>query len=271
MVAAVAGTSVAGDVAGVSCSSALLDPAAPRLARDRVRLSPTDIAGARGVCGPPRSPQVVNMAAKRRRRERGHRTRWLAAAACATTTTLIAAEVLRVWRRGRAPTPVHSRELLRGGRIAAHETVEVVRAGYHAGPANETAVLNLFVAFGTTFGVARAVTHSIRRGAGPWRNVEIGRRHIHHFVPGIALALLSGGLSIGLRHEQIDQWLALPFGAGAALIADETALLVELNDVYWSDEGVLSIEVSLGTITTLAGLTLVVRLIRRGEAAVLVS
>jgi len=209
------------------------------------------------------------MAATHLRRPRTRRTRSLGAAACAATAALVAVEVRRVRRRGRAATPSHER--VRGGRIAAREKVEVVRAGYRAGSANETAVLNLFVAFGTTFAVARAVTHSIRRGAGPWRNIEIGRRHIHHFVPGIALALLSGGLSIGLRHEQVDHWLALPFGAGAALIVDETALLVELNDVYWSDKGVLSIDVSFGTITGLACLTLLVRLIRRGEAAVRVS
>jgi hypothetical protein len=205
--------------------------------------------------------------AKHGRRRR--RTRSLAAAAGTATLGLVAAEVAHVWHRGEAPTPRRPRDLVRGGGIAARETVAVVRAGYQAGPANEMAVLNLFIAFGGTFGVARAVTHSIRRGLGPWRNVQIGRRHIHHFVPGIVLALVSGGLSITLRHEQLDHWLAVPFGAGAALIADETALLVELNDVYWSDQGVLSIDVSLGAITTLACLALIVRIVRRGEATVL--
>jgi hypothetical protein len=204
-----------------------------------------------------------------RRRAQRRRTRSLAAAAGTATLGLIGAEVLHVWRRGEAPTPARPRDLLRGGGIAARETIAVVRAGYRDGSANETAVLNLFVAFGATFGVARAVTHSIRRGLGPLRNVEIGRRHIHHFVPGILLALLSGGLSIALRDERVDHWLAVPFGAGAALIADETALLVELNDVYWSDKGALSIDVSLGTLTTLASLTMIVRMVRRGEATVL--
>src|SRR4051795_7372722 len=173
--------------------------------------------------------------AKQARRRR--RTRSLAAAAGTATVGLVAAEVLHVWRRGEAPTPRRPRDLVRGGGIAARETVAVVRAGYQAGSANETAVLNLFVAFGGTFGVARAVTHSIRRGMGPWRNVEIGRRHIHHFVPGILLALLSGGLSIALRHEQLDHWLAVPFGAGAALIADETALLIEVSGGFLSRKG----------------------------------
>jgi hypothetical protein len=193
----------------------------------------------------------------------------LAGVAGTTTVALIGAEVLHVWRRGQAPTPTRPREVLRNGGIAARETVDVVRAGYRAGSANEAAALNLFVAFGATFAIARAVTHSIRRGAGPFGNVRIGRRHIHHFVPGIALALLSGGASIGLRHEQLDHWLAVPFGTGAALIVDETALLIELDDVYWSEKGTLSIDASLGAIATLASLTLLVRMVRRGEAAVL--
>jgi hypothetical protein len=144
-----------------------------------------------------------------------------------------------------------------------------VRAGYRAGPANETAVLILFLAFGTKFAADRAVTHSIRLGRGPLRNVRIGRRHIHHFVPGILLVLLSGGASIALRHEQLDHWLALPFGTGAALILDETALLIELSDVYWSEQGVLSIDVGLGAGTALATLAMLVRITRRGERLVL--
>jgi hypothetical protein len=179
--------------------------------------------------------------------------------------------VLHVWRRGSAPTPARPREVLRGGRIAARETAAVVRAGYRGGTANETAVLNLFLAFGTTFAAARAVTHAIRSGTGPFGNVEIGRRHIHHFVPGIVLALLSGGASIGMRHEPLDVWLALPFGGGAALIVDETALLIELSDVYWSEQGVLSIDVGLGATATLASVTLLIRMIRRGEAAILTA
>jgi hypothetical protein len=83
------------------------------------------------------------------------------------------------------------------------------------------------------------------------------------------LSLASGGLSIVMHDEQLDHWLALPFGAGAALIADETALLVELSDVYWSEKGALSIDVSLATMTTLACVTLLVRLVRRGELSVL--
>ena len=202
----------------------------------------------------------------KRRRDRA-RTRRLAATAGAATLALAAAELAHVWRRG--PGPGNAAQLARDGEIAARETVEVLRAGYRSASADETAVLNLFLAFGVTFGAARAVTHSIRRGAGPFRNVRIGRRHIHHFVPGIALALGAGGASITVRSHAIDPWLAVPFAAGAALIIDETALLIELEDVYWSDNGVVSIDVGFGATTALALLALIVRLLRRGEALVL--
>jgi hypothetical protein len=208
------------------------------------------------------------LAGRRRRGAKARRAR-LGGAAATATAALVAVEVAHVWRRGTAPTPARPALLLRGGGIAARETAQVVRAGYRAGSANETAVLNLFLAFGAALGIARAVTHSIRYGTGPWRNVRVGRRHIHHYVPGIVLVLLSGGVSITMRHERLDTWLAVPFGAGAALIVDETALLLELSDVYWSERGALSIDVSLGTVAGLASLALIVRMLRRGEAVVL--
>jgi len=185
----------------------------------------------------------------RRSRRRRPRTRALAAAAGLASAGLVAAEGVHLWRRGHSP----------------RDEIQHLRAGYEAGTANETAVLNLFLSFGVTFAIARTVTHSIRRGIGPLRDVQIGRRHIHHFVPGIGLCLLAGGGSIAVRSEELDPWLALPFGAGAALILDETALLLELQDVYWADEGVLSIEVGLGGVTALACLALLVRAARRGS------
>jgi hypothetical protein len=183
------------------------------------------------------------------RRRRSHRrVRWLAGAAGCVSVAALGAELAYV-TRGETP---------RG-------TVEVLREGYRAGPANEASLLNLFLSFGVTFAGARAVTGMIRSGRGPLRNVHVGHRHIHHFVPGILICLLSGAASIGLRHEEIDHWLALPFGAGAALVLDEAALLLELEDVYWSDEGLLSVEIGLGTVALLGALALLLRMARRGE------
>ncbi|MEA2295484.1 MAG: hypothetical protein QOE86_3123 [Solirubrobacteraceae bacterium] len=174
--------------------------------------------------------------------------------AVSLTGAAVALEAWHAYRRGQAP----------------RETVEAAVAGYQASSERENALLNLLVAYAATAGVARASTHSIRsRGAlGPFRNRRLAGRHIHHFLPGIALAFVSGGAAIVSRNEAHDRWLAIPFGVGAALTLDEAALLVELEDVYWSKEGVLSVQVSMATLSLLGALALGFRTLRRGEAEV---
>ncbi|MDQ4040511.1 MAG: hypothetical protein M3141_02020, partial [Actinomycetota bacterium] len=102
-----------------------------------------------------------------------------------------------------------------------------------------------------------------------FRNVRIGRRHIHHFVPGIALAFLAGGAALVTRNEDFEPWLAIPFGAGVALTLDESALLLKLEDVYWSEEGILSVQITLAAMGMLGAAVTARRLLRRGEAQVL--
>ncbi len=101
--------------------------------------------------------------------------------------------------------------------------------------------------------------------------MQIGRRHIHHFVPGIVLAFLSGGAAIVSRNEDLEPWLAIPFGVGVGLTLDESALLLELDDVYWSEEGILGVQISLGVTAVLALTLLAGRFLRRGEQLVLES
>jgi hypothetical protein len=60
-----------------------------------------------------------------------------------------------------------------------------------------------------------------------------------------------------------------PFGAGAALTLDEAALLIELEDVYWSERGVVSVQVTLAAMALLASGELVRRVVTRGERQVL--
>jgi hypothetical protein len=179
-------------------------------------------------------------------------------------------ELARVWRRGSAPLPAETDNLAAAAGTATLETLAVVREGYRVTSARENAVFNLLAAFTVTFGLTRGTTALIRsgRGGGVLRNMVIADRRVHHFVPGILLALAAGGTSISVRRKALDRWLALPFGAGAALILDEAALLLELEDVYWTEEGVLSLQVSFGAISLLAAIALAVRLLRRGESSV---
>jgi hypothetical protein len=101
-----------------------------------------------------------------------------------------------------------------------------------------------FLAFVVTFVLTRTITRMIRDGRGPFRNhVTASGIHIHHSVPGIIL-LISGAFtavggpdSLGWR-----SFAAVAVGTGTSLVLDEFALILHLQDVYWSGEGQLSVE-----------------------------
>jgi hypothetical protein len=209
------------------------------------------------------------------RRRRGlaldRTTRALGGVAIAATAATVAVEVGRVWRRGSAPLPSETDDLLEAAGTATLETIAVIREGYRTSSRRENAVFNMAAAFALTFALTRGATTLIRSGRRliVLGNLVVGDRHIHHFVPGIALSLGAGGIAIAVRTKEIDRWLALPFGAGAALVLDEAALLFELEDVYWTEEGVLSLQLSFAALATLASLAIAIRLFRRGESTVL--
>ena len=59
----------------------------------------------------------------------------------------------------------------------------------------------------------------------------------------------------------------MPFGVGMGLTLDESALLLELDDVYWSREGLLSVQITLAVAALLAALALGAALPAAGRAA----
>ena len=195
----------------------------------------------------------------------------LAAAAAATTGAVVAVEFARVWKRGRAPLPTEAEEPLKAAAEAAAETAEVAIVGYREASTRENALFNLLASFVVSFITVRSVTYLLRErpSVGPFRNVKVGTRHIHHFVPGIALAFASGGAAIVIRNDAVERWMALPFGVGMGLTLDESALLLELDDVYWSEEGILSVQITLAVTALLAATALAARVLMRGEQEVL--
>jgi len=217
-------------------------------------------------------PGTVELPSARRRRQFAERrTLALGIAALITTGAVGAVELTRVWRRGSAPLPAEADDVLDAAEAAARQTVEVAVTGYRAGSRRENALLNLLGSFTISFGLVRASTHLIRsRGAvGPFRNLTLNGRHIHHFVPGIVLAFVAGGVSVASRNEALDRWLAIPFGTGVALTLDESALLLKLDDVYWTEEGIVSVQITLAALAMLSALVLALRVLARGEAQVL--
>jgi hypothetical protein len=184
-----------------------------------------------------------------------------------------AVELGRVWRRGSAPLPSETDRVVEAAVEAGVETTAVALAGYQAAPAQENALFNLFASFVVSLVASRAIAFGLRdrRRLGPFRNLRVGRRHIHHFVPGIVLAFLAGAIAIVTRDEDLEPKLALFFGAGMGLTMDEAALLLELDDVYWTEEGLLGVQIGAGLVGLLGALAIGLRFLRRGEERVLLA
>ena len=199
------------------------------------------------------------------------RTAFLGVVAVASVASFVVAEVGHVWRRGSAPLPSETDNILGAAEEAVAEAVEVARVGYQDVSVRENATFLLLTSFVTIFISARAISFTLRRRAtlGPFRDLKVGRRHIHHFVPGIVLLILSGGTAILTRNEDLEPKLAVCFGAGLGMTLDESALLLQLEDVYWTREGLLGVQIALGTAATFAALALAHRFTRRGEQLVL--
>ena len=199
------------------------------------------------------------------------RTVALGVVATAATAAVVAGEIGRIWRRGSAPLPNETDDILTAAQEAVAETVEAASAGYRDVPPWENAMFNLLSSFVVTFATTRGIAYVLRsrRSFGPFRNLVIGRRHIHHFVPGITIAFIAGAISILNRNPEIEPKLALAFGTGMGLTLDESALLLELEDVYWSPEGLLGVQITLAVIAMIAALALALRFLRRGEEIVL--
>ena len=122
----------------------------------------------------------------------------------------------------------------------------------------------LLVGFILTFVVVRLNTRLTRaRGGselGRGSIVTRGGLHIHHSVFGIIGMVVAGILEFAIQPG--TPWLeffALAFGSGAALTLDEFALILHLDDVYWTGEGRASIDAVILGVTfitlLLTGLT----------------
>jgi hypothetical protein len=211
------------------------------------------------------------MLRRRSRLAADRRTVVLGAVTAVAVLAVVAGELGRVWRRGAAPLPQETDDLLQAAEVAAVETAQVARVGYREVPNRENALFNLLASFAITFLAARTITYILRDRptVGPFRNLRLGRRRIHHFVPGIVMAFAAGAVSIVTRSEALEPKLAVPFGVGMGLTLDESALLLELDDVYWTREGLLSVQITLAVMAVLAALALGLRFLRRGEEVVL--
>lgn len=114
-------------------------------------------------------------------------------------------------------------------------------------------LLLALAAFVLTFLVTRVITRLIRAGKGPFRNISPGGLHVHHVVPGIVLMVIGGFAAVASgRHGFGAALAAVVFGTGAGLVLDEFALVLHLDDVYWTEQGRKSVEIVVLTAALVA-------------------
>jgi hypothetical protein len=100
------------------------------------------------------------------------------------------------------------------------------------------------VGFFTTAALVRGITVAIHHDIGPFHDVSLHGRHIHHLVWGILLLLLVGygwlnefGTGAAGYSLWPGRFTSMLYGVAAALTLDEFALWLNLRDVYWEREG----------------------------------
>jgi len=97
--------------------------------------------------------------------------------------------------------------------------------------------------------VVRTLTYLIHNQIGPFHDIQMHGRHIHHLVWGILLLLVTGygwllraGTGARVSRTWVGRTMSMAYGVGAALTLDEFALWLNLRDVYWEREGRESFE-----------------------------
>jgi hypothetical protein len=113
--------------------------------------------------------------------------------------------------------------------------------------AGQQSALISWLAFTGTFGGVRGITHAIKAGKGPFKNLSVGGEHLHHYMWGIGMLTGVGAVAVkGDEKLRRHPATALAYGAGLALIVDEFALLLDLKDVYWAKQGRVSVDLGIG-------------------------
>lgn len=123
---------------------------------------------------------------------------------------------------------------------------------------NRAAIAAFTLGLLLTFLFVRLNTRLIRANVSWWfHDIESdGGLHVHHMVIGVVVMVAAGLGLIAWQPEGLGiQLLAFTFGAGVGLTLDEFALILRLQDVYWTTEGRLSVDAVI--IAVCVGLLLV--------------
>lgn len=107
----------------------------------------------------------------------------------------------------------------------------------------------VLVGFVLSFSFIRMSTRLMRSPRVPWwpgSVVSDSGVHVHHLVFGIVAMMVSGTVGfVALGDSPYTEICAALFGVGVGLTIDEFALWVYLDDVYWAEEGRVSIDATV--------------------------
>ena len=133
---------------------------------------------------------------------------------------------------------------------------------HFSNPQRERAFLSA-VGFTTAFATARGITHAIKAGVGPFGNMSVGGRHLHHSTPGI-LGLIGIGFvwtqTAFTGDDRPPQWgsriTSTLYGICSALTLDEFALWMDLSEDYWTPAGRKSVDAAalFGGVTSIVAI-----------------
>jgi hypothetical protein len=100
-----------------------------------------------------------------------------------------------------------------------------------------------------SFAFIRMSTRLMRSPRAPWwpgSVVSESGVHLHHLVFGIVTMMVSGAVGFTVLGDgPWSEICAFAFGIGAGLTIDEFALWIYLDDVYWAEEGRVSIDATV--------------------------
>jgi hypothetical protein len=80
------------------------------------------------------------------------------------------------------------------------------------------------------------------------------------------IGLLAGVGAVAVRGDEEHRRhpaVAISYGSGLALIADEFALLLDLKDVYWAKQGRVSVDLAVGGIAATGSYFAALPILRR--------
>lgn len=122
--------------------------------------------------------------------------------------------------------------------------------GYRRVPTSERACFSILSSCACTMFTARTATYVQERRRRLPAIRSLGRRafnlprkgsiRVHHFLPGMVVAVATGAAAILTRTDGEEMRFGLPFGVGVALALDELALLVDADNAYWKSERLAS-------------------------------